>query len=63
MRGYLLSTLIERNDRNIRHNDRVLKRSANVFRASLAFSALAGVLLLADWIDWDRYLAQWRSEQ
>jgi hypothetical protein len=49
--SYLLSTLIERNDRNIAHNDQVLKTSAIVFRVALGVALLSALMLLADWAD------------
>lgn len=49
--GYLLSTLIERNDRNILHNDKVLKSSATIFRVGLGVALCSALILLADWAD------------
>ena len=49
-KGYLIATLIERNDRNIRHNFRVLHSSAKIFRFAMFLACLAAVLLIADWL-------------
>lgn len=49
--GYLVSTLIERNDRNIAHNDKVLKRSALLFRTALIAALASTLILFSDWVD------------
>ncbi len=49
--GYLLATLIDRNERNIQHNDSVLKRSAGVFRVALLASLLSVAIMMVDWMD------------
>jgi len=48
---YLCSTLIERNERNIQHNDGVLKRSALMFRISLIASLISVAVAINDWLD------------
>jgi predicted permease len=56
--GYLLSTLIERNDRNIAHNDKVLRASAMVFRVALAIALFSALILLMDWANATNFLCQ-----
>ena len=62
MQGYLISTLIERNDRNIVHNDRVLKGSAKIFRISLLIALGSVVLLISDWLDLSQYVCEQQGE-
>lgn len=57
MHSYLLSTLIERNSRNIDHNNRMLQRSARVFRGSLVASLVAFIVLVCDWMNISELIA------
>lgn len=49
--GYLLATLIERNDRNIAHNESVLKASALQFRLGLGIALFSTLILFLDSVD------------
>ena len=57
--GYLVTTLIERNDRNIAHNDTVLKASALLFRLGLGTGLASTLILFLDWVDVISQIQKW----
>lgn len=50
LEGYLPHNLIIRNNRNISHNDAVLKRSAFLFRFAMGLAGVGTGVLLFDWV-------------
>lgn len=47
--GYLLSTLIRRNDKNIAHNERAIRVSTWIFRSALSIALCSTIILYLDW--------------
>lgn len=61
--GYIVGAMIERNDKNIAHNYRTMKRAGQLFSYAMLIALLASLLLVGDFFDLGQLIFRKPSEE